>query len=76
MSAIKERIYGAVTVMSEEDAYKVWELIKQKFTSVSWEDIEEVEPDEFDLQMLSEIENNPECKEFMSSDEAMRALGL
>ena len=76
MSAIKERIYGAVTVMSEEDAYKVWELIKQKFANVSWEDIEEVEPDEIDLQMLSEIENNPECKEFMSSDEVMRKLGL
>ena len=25
MSSIKERIFGAVTVMSEEDAQKVWE---------------------------------------------------
>ena len=26
MSSIKERIFGAVTVMSEEDAQKVWDL--------------------------------------------------
>lgn len=32
--------------------------------SISWDDIEEVEPDEWDLQMLADIENNPECKEF------------
>jgi hypothetical protein len=32
MSAIKERILGAITVMSEEDAIKVWELIEMRFS--------------------------------------------
>ena len=32
MSNIKERIFGAVTVMSEEDAQKVWELILSTFS--------------------------------------------
>ena len=31
MSVIKERILGAITVMSEEDATKIWELIEIKF---------------------------------------------
>lgn len=32
MSAIKERIVGAVTVMSEEDAVKVWDIIRFQFS--------------------------------------------
>ena len=31
MSEVKERILGAVTIMSEQDAEKVWELIKSVF---------------------------------------------
>ena len=30
----------------------------------SWDDIEEVEPDETDLQMLKAIEEDPECHQF------------
>ena len=41
MSNIKERIFGAVTVMSEEDAQKVWELILSTF---SLDSIEQVLP--------------------------------
>lgn len=41
MTAIKERILGAVSVMSDADA-----------------------------------KNNPDCKEFISSEEAMKELGL
>lgn len=32
-----------------------------------WENIEEVEPDEFDLQMIKEINENPDCKEFVNA---------
>lgn len=45
MTAIKERIIGAVTVMSDSDAEEFWEIIKGRFRT-SWDDIEEVEPDE------------------------------
>lgn len=38
--------------------------------------IEEVEPDEFDLMLLDEIQKNPECHEFVSQEEAMKELGL
>ena len=31
MTAIKERILGAITVMSDTDAEKIWFLIKNNF---------------------------------------------
>ena len=75
MSAVKERILGAVTVMNENDAQILWNMITQTF-SESWENIEEIKPDEWDLQMLDEIKENPECREFMSEEDAMKELGL
>ena len=75
MSAVKERILGAVTVMNENDAQILWNMITQTF-SESWENIEEMKPDDWDLQMLDEIKENPECREFMSEEDAMKELGL
>ena len=75
MSAVKERILGAVTVMNENDAQILWNMITQTF-SESWENIEEIKPDDWDLQMLDEIRENPECREFMSEEDAMKELGL
>ncbi len=63
MTAIKERIIGAVTVMNDNDAEKFWNIILEHFAP-SWDSIEEEEPDELDLQMLKAIEANPECHEF------------
>lgn len=60
---VKERIIGAVTVMSLDEASKLWDLISKEH-AVNWNDIEEIEPDEWDLKMLKEIENNPDCKSF------------
>ncbi|MCL2095716.1 MAG: hypothetical protein FWH10_02290 [Oscillospiraceae bacterium] len=34
-----------------------------------WDDIEEVEPDEFDLEMMSDIETNPDCNVWISEEE-------
>ena len=34
-----------------------------------WDMIEESEPDEIDLEMLADIENNPDCNVFMSEEE-------
>jgi len=31
MSIVKERLYGAITVMSEEEATRIWESIKIQF---------------------------------------------
>ena len=41
-----------------------------------WNNIEAVEPDEVDLAMLKEIEENSDCHEFISQEEAMKELGL
>ena len=76
MSNVKERILGAVTVMSDYDAEIVWKLIVDRFSPASWDDIETELPDEIDLQMLKEIDTNPDCHEFVSSEETMKILGL
>ena len=41
MSNVKERILGAVTIMSEKDAEKVWNLIQSAF---ALNNVEEVAP--------------------------------
>lgn len=76
MSAIKERILGAVTVMSEADAEKVWKYVLDNLSSRSWDDIGETAPDDWDLKMLDDIEHNPECHEFVSQEDVLRELGL
>lgn len=76
MTAIKERILGAVSVMSDADAETVWKLILTNFPKRSWDDIETEAPDEWDLKMLADVKNNPDCKEFISSEETMKELGL
>lgn len=76
MSTIKERIIGAVTIMDEEDAALFWEMIQMTFQKRSLSSIPEEAPDDIDLAMLAEIENNPDCHEFISSEEALRELGL
>lgn len=75
MSAVKERILGAVTIMNEDDAQMLWNIITQTF-GANWDDIEEVEPDDWDKQMLSEIKDDPECHEFVSAKDAMKELEI
>lgn len=43
-------------------------------TSPTWDSIEEVEPDEFDLQMIRETKNDPECSIFLPANEALERL--
>lgn len=62
MSNVKERIIGAVTIMSEEEAEKVWNLIQASFIL---SDVEEIEPDPeewkhyADMKLASLIINHP-----------------
>lgn len=76
MSNVKERIIGAVTVMNEEDAMLIWKLITDTFRNKQWADIPVEEPDDIDLNMIEEMKNDTDCTEFVSSDEAMKMLGL
>ena len=73
----QKRIIGAVSIMSDRDADIFWHIIQKHFTAPDlFTNIEEVEPDEVDLMMLKEIENNPDCHEFISQEELMKELNL
>jgi hypothetical protein len=74
MSAIKERIYGAITVMSDEDADMVWKMIVENIPSHSWNDVPSVMPDEWDKKMLGEIATDPDCHEFITEQEMLESL--
>ena len=76
MSAIKERIMGAVAVMNDNEAEIVWDLIIHNFPLRSWDNIETVAPDEWDRVMLRAIHAAPACKEFVSSEAALKELGF
>ena len=52
MSEVKANLIGAITVMDEDGAQRLWEIVKQMYSSSSWDDVESVEPDEIDLQMI------------------------
>ena len=51
-------------------------IITTTFANREWAALPEEEPDDIDLQMLDDIKNNPDCKEFLPSDEGMKMLGL
>lgn len=74
MSNIKERLIGAITVMSEDDAEYFWQVIEQRYIQQDWNHIEAVEPDEFDKQLLQEAESDPDCHSFMSAEDAAKVL--
>jgi len=76
MSNVKERIIGAVTIMDEQDAVKVWNIIMTTFRQKEWSNIPEEAPDDVDLAMLSEIKADADCQKFVSSEEAMKLLDL
>ena len=74
MSNIKERIFGAVTVMSEEDAQKVWDLILSTFTL---DNIEQVvpEPDEQAI-MKAYKSGDPNYQPSVSQEDLLKELNL
>ena len=76
MDAIKERIVGAVSIMDEDAAKEVWNFILDYIPKHTWDNIEEVKPDDFDKEMIEDIKNNPDCQDFVSEEEALKELGL
>jgi hypothetical protein len=77
MSA-KEKIITLLEVMPEHDAEILFNYIieRYKLSPKSWNDIEEVKPDETDLEMLKDIKNNPDCKDFISSSNLKKELEI
>ena len=74
MSEVKERILGAVTIMSEQDAEKVWELIKSVFAlSHAETDI----PDSEELKILEAYHNgDPDYQASISQEQLLKELNL
>ena len=74
MSNVKERILGAVTIMSEKDAEKVWNLIQSAF---ALSNAEEEVPDEEELAaMYAYAAGDPEYEPALSRDRVMKELGI
>ena len=74
MSRVKERIFGAVTIMSEKDAEKIWELIQATFVLGNAEEVP-AEPEE--IETLNPYQNgNPEYQPRYTHEEMLRELGL
>ncbi len=74
MSNIKERIFGAVTIMNEADAQKVWDLIQSIFILAN---AEETEPEADELQALTSYKNgDPEYAPSISQEELIKELEL
>ena len=74
MSNVKERILGAVTIMSEKDAEKVWNLIQSAF---ALSNVEEVEPDPEELAALKAYSSgDSEYQPLLSRDTVMKELGI
>lgn len=75
MSEVKANLIGAITVMDEDGAQRLWEIVKQMYSFSSWDDVESVEPDEIDLQMIQEAQTDPDCGTLASDAEIRAVLG-
>lgn len=74
MTAVKERIIGAVTVMNEEDAEKIWQLILSTFALA---DLEEVEATEEEIAALDAYHRGDEdYQPALSHEELLKELDL
>ncbi|WP_455721464.1 hypothetical protein [Agathobacter sp.] len=74
MSNIKERILGAVTIMSEADAEKVWNLIQSTFALAN---VEEVEPDNDEISDIEAYKaGNADYQPYMTNEDLKKKLGL
>ena len=74
MSDIKERILGAVAIMNDNDAEKLWHLIE---TTFSLSNIGSVQPDDDELLALDAFHNgDPEYQPSISHEDLVKDLGL
>lgn len=74
MSNVKERILGAVTIMNDSDAERVWELIQAVFVLSN---AEEVEPTSEELRAFDAYRNgDTDYQASISHEQLMKELGL
>lgn len=74
MSTVKERIIGAVSIMPEKEAEKLWTLIQETF---ALNNAEEVEADEDEIKALNAFHNgDPDYQPVYSQEDVLQKLGL
>lgn len=73
MSETKARLIGAITVMDESAAQRLWSIVESLYGADPWAVIPKETPDEVDLQMIRSAQADPDCHSFASPDE-VRAL--
>lgn len=77
MSIIKERIIGAVTVMSEDDAKKIWTMILNEVAPKDFSNFEEVEPEDNEKKILDAwAAGDADYQPYMTHEQLKAELGL
>jgi len=78
MEAVKERIIGAITLMSLDDAMSLWEYIVDTHTPrTSLSEVPEAEPTEEEMRVIKAYENGEEeYQPYISHEELKRQLNL
>lgn len=74
MSSVKERIIGAVTIMNEKDAEKIWEIIQSTFI-LSQADTTVPNADELAALSAKKQGDSDYCPAF-TQEEVLKELGL
>ncbi len=75
MSEIKARLFGAITVMDESSARRLWEVVEKMYSDDGWSAVEEAAPDAIDLQMIRDAQSDPDCASAASDEEVRAILG-
>ena len=71
MSAVKERLFGAITVMSEVDASRVWEFVKLRIA------FPKDDPTEEEVAVANAYRNgDEEYQPYISHEDLVRELKI
>ncbi|MCL2235854.1 MAG: hypothetical protein FWB98_05375 [Defluviitaleaceae bacterium] len=68
--SVKEKVKTLVDAMPNNEVERLMVYISRNFRLVSvaavdgWDFVEEAQPDEVDILMMEEMENNPDCGDF------------
>ena len=77
MSSVKERIIGALSMLGDTEAEKIWVFMLNEFSPRSWEEIPEDKPAEDEIAILEAYKNgDPEYQPLISQDELLKELGI
>lgn len=78
MEAVKEKLIGAINLMSLEDATSLWEYVINSHTfRTSLKSLEEVEPTDEELRILDAYENGDDAYQpYISHENLKKELGL